>query len=377
MFLQNFFSSLSRKRQRATRNSDHAKWKRRVSRVSHSAEMDLAELLANAERFPERQVAEFEALDAIYPDELTIATDDESAPPTLACTIALEPLAVVAGDKLQHSHPAVVFGFPRHYPEGEPPRVRTVGLAADAVVGALIEGCLEESQGEEAVMLVVMALNEHIQQQNDSAVATHATHAAAASQREQAQQDAASQHASIFEAAQEHAAATDQAGRKVVGRRIIYSHHISSPAKQKDIRKTATAMQLGGLCKVGKPGVVVIEGPEEQCRLFCPALVDLGWVHQKEVGEEQCEGEPGQSLDSLRRLPVAFEMLGDAKMSELTQRCRDAGLGVLFFAALGIHDSNAGGAGGHGDDAAAEEGGGGSSGGGAKRKKEKGPRGQR
>jgi len=339
-------------------------------------EMDLAELLASAERFPERQVAEFEALDAIYPDELTITTDDESVPPTLACTIALEPLAVVAGDKLQHSHPAVVFGFPHSYPEGEPPRVRTVGLTADAVVGALIEGCLEESQGEEAVMLVVMALNEHIQQQNDGAAATHA---AAASQREhalQAQQDAALQQASIFEAAQEHAAATEQEGRQVVGRRIIYSHHISSPAKQKDIRKTATAMQLGGLCKVGKPGVVVIEGPEEQCRLFCPALVDLGWVHQKEVGEEQCEGEPGQSLDSLRRLPVAFEMLGDAKMSELTQRCRDAGLGDLFFEALGIHDSNAGGAGGHGD-AEAEEGGGGSNGGGAKRKKEKGPRGQR
>ena len=48
---------------------------------------------------------------------------------------------------------------------------------------------------------------------------------------------------------------------------------------------------------------------------------DLGRVHQKEVGEEQCEGEPGQSLGSLRRLPVAFEILGEAHGRVLIDKC--------------------------------------------------------
>jgi hypothetical protein len=62
---------------------------------------------------------------------------------------------------------------------------------------------------------------------------------------------------------------------------------------------------------------------------YCPMLVAAGWKYQQEVGEEQQEGEAGAgpNVDSLRKLPAKFEMLGmEAKMSELTQRCRDSSL---------------------------------------------------
>ena len=130
--------------------------------------------------------------------------------------------------------------------------------------------------------------------------------------------------------------------RPVLGRRVIYSHHINSMSKKKDIRRCALAMKLGGYAKVGKPGVIVIEGPEDACKQYCPTLVSLGWKYQQEVGAEQQEGPPGGTVDSMRKLPVGFEMLGEAKISELTVRCREAGLSELFFSSLNIHDSNAG-----------------------------------
>jgi hypothetical protein len=100
-----------------------------------------------------------------------------------------------------------------------------------------------DNEGEEVVMQIVMALNEHIQQENGITQAL----------LEQQQ------------AAKQSVAATT---RPVLGRRVIYSHHISSPAKQKDIRKFALALGLGGYAKVGKPGVIVIEGAEAQCTVI-------------------------------------------------------------------------------------------------------------
>ena len=187
--------------------------------------MQLADLLASGTPYPEQQLVEIEALEAIYQDDLTISTSaDEAAadgPHVLSCTIALDPLLFAAGEavELEQSQPMVVVVFPPLYPVGEPPRVSTMGLhdggtataavtasgdvtaTGDAlgvigektnkakrenVIGGLIAICLEENEGEETVMQLVMVLNDFIQQRN---VCITSAHAAAKSKRAQVLHD--------------------------------------------------------------------------------------------------------------------------------------------------------------------------------------------
>ena len=148
---------------------------------------------------------------------------------------------------------------------------------------------------------------------------------------------------SIFEAAQQEAAdaAAKATAVPVLGRRVINSPYIIKPAKIKDIKKCADELGLGGYAKVGKPGIIVIEGAEAGCQQYCSMLQDRGWKYQTVQGEQQQEATPGESLDDLRLLPSTFEVLGEDKLSELSQLCRDAGLADFFFTSLNIHDSAA------------------------------------
>lgn len=131
----------------------------------------------------------------------------------------------------------------------------------------------------------------------------------------------------------------------VIGRRIINSPYILKLAKIKDIKKCADELKLGGYAKVGKPGIIVIEGPEEGCQQYCSRLEDRGWKYQKVQGEQHEEGPTGGTVDELRRIPMGtggFEVLReDATVSDLGKLCREAGLADLFFASLNIHDSSA------------------------------------
>merc|ERR1711957_316534 len=112
----------------------------------------------------------------------------------------------------------------------------------------------------------------------------------------------------------------------IIGRRVINSPYIIKPAKIKDIKKCADELKLGGYAKVGKPGIIVIEGSEACCQRYVPMLKDLGWEYQTVQGEQQQEGAAGQSIESMRALPIVFKVLGEDTMSELSQLCRDAGL---------------------------------------------------
>jgi len=57
-------------------------------------------------------------------------------------------------------------------------------------------------------------------------------------------------------------ATTDRTSIQILGRRIIYSHHIISSTKRKDLRQLATHYKLGGYMKIGWPGIIIIEGHE-------------------------------------------------------------------------------------------------------------------
>uniref|UniRef100_H3GHE3 Major facilitator superfamily (MFS) profile domain-containing protein n=1 Tax=Phytophthora ramorum TaxID=164328 RepID=H3GHE3_PHYRM len=58
-------------------------------------------------------------------------------------------------------------------------------------------------------------------------------------------------------------AATDVVSPVVLGRRAIYFHHIIASNKRRVVKEWALELQLGGFSKIGWPGVVIVEGAED------------------------------------------------------------------------------------------------------------------
>lgn len=301
----------------------------------------------------ERQLEEIEVLEAIYPEELTVdaciiesarkilknysdGCSDSSAkqqqPPRVSFSMRLVRFASLeASGKLKHIHPSITVEFPQEYPEASPPLVtKTSGL--DAELMKIVQSCLEDHSGEEATMQLVMSINDQIQTLNESTVADYEC---LNEQKRQQQQDVAFNKKEA-----------DPDSKPVIGRRIINSPYILKPAKIKDIKKCADELRLGGYARVGKPGIIVIEGPEEGCKQYCPMLEDRGWKYQKVRGEETEEGPAGWTVDEMRAIhngAGGFEVLsGDTtSVSDLGNLCRGVGLADLFFGSLNIHDSSA------------------------------------
>ncbi|CAM9419995.1 unnamed protein product [Phaeothamnion confervicola] len=164
-----------------------------------------------------------------------------------------------------------------------------------------------------------------------------------------------------------------------LGRRLIYFHHIICPAKRAAIRGAAAALRLGGYCKIGWPGIIIIEGAEDDCRQFVAHLQRFRWKHMVVRGEETIqlplqppsgpnqrpqdrpEGIPGggsssngcngggssgrgggfggsdAAVDAARCLHHGFEEMGERDMAVLAERCRAAGCHDLFLTSMKVY----------------------------------------
>ncbi|CAI5720190.1 unnamed protein product [Peronospora destructor] len=105
----------------------------------------------------------------------------------------------------------------------------------------------------------------------------------------------------------------------VLGRRAIYFHHIIAFTKRRVVKEWALELQLGGCSKIGWPGVVIVEGVEDD-------------VQEYELGE----GNSGD-INSLRRLPRSFQEFPENGMSDLAAACRAVGLERLFLTTMKIY----------------------------------------
>ena len=116
---------------------------------------------------------------------------------------------------------------------------------------------------------------------------------------------------------------------------LIYTHHIVDPDKIHFVKKSASKLNLGGYMKIGKPGLLLVEGQKSDCE----ALLDTLLLNRKKLRESH-----GGKVDSAtfmaagnvvrnattnseRVLPKKLEQL-EAKdgMDKIKDACKISGL---------------------------------------------------
>ena len=122
----------------------------------------------------------------------------------------------------------------------------------------------------------------------------------------------------------------------VLGRRLIYSHHIISKHKRADLQDLAVEYHLTGFVKIGWPGLIIVEGLEEDCQAFYDKIRRWRWQHLVIRGEMQEEMEPESTVDECRRFPQGF--VEEEDMSVVAEACRKADLEALFKTSMKLYD---------------------------------------
>lgn len=89
----------------------------------------------------------------------------------------------------------------------------------------------------------------------------------------------------------------------------IYSHHIYSKVKRKDILDLAREFDLTGFCLPGKPGIICIEGLSRNTDDWWHKVRSWNWQKILCKKREEVEITPEQDLSKLRRFSL-FEELG-------------------------------------------------------------------
>lgn len=123
----------------------------------------------------------------------------------------------------------------------------------------------------------------------------------------------------------------------ILGRRLIYSHHIISKIKRANMKQLGAYYKLTGYVKIGWPGIIIIEGSEESCQDFYDDIKVWNWKYLVVRGEQQEKVGKGASLDSLRRFESFLEV---SDMSIVATHCRENDLEALFRTIMKVYDNS-------------------------------------
>ncbi|KAJ1613772.1 YSHH motif-containing protein [Cryptosporidium canis] len=129
------------------------------------------------------------------------------------------------------------------------------------------------------------------------------------------------------------------------GQRACYSHHIRNKIKRRLIVEWAKELSLGGYCKIGYPGIIIVEGPEECCLEYIRRLQRLRWKHFIVRGEiiqdisldQKSLLKLKEAINSLRVLPSTMIELPADGMKVLAKICEDLGIKDLFLTTMKIY----------------------------------------
>lgn len=133
----------------------------------------------------------------------------------------------------------------------------------------------------------------------------------------------------------------------VLSRNLMYSHHIIGPKKRADIQTLVAELKLTGYCKIGWPGLILVEGEEACCHAFYDQIRRWAWQYLVRRGEAREEHSfygstaaavDGDSwLDSKRKFRSFLEV---SDMSVVASHCRRVGLESLFMKSMKIYDNS-------------------------------------
>ncbi|OII75003.1 uncharacterized protein cubi_03113 [Cryptosporidium ubiquitum] len=128
------------------------------------------------------------------------------------------------------------------------------------------------------------------------------------------------------------------------GQRACYSHHIRSKIKRRLILEWAKELCLGGYCKIGYPGIIIVEGPEDCCLEYIRRLQRLRWKHFvvrgeiiKDIPVDQNFIVNSETINSMRTLPNTMTELPADSMKILARICEDLGIKDLFLTTMKIY----------------------------------------
>jgi hypothetical protein len=136
-----------------------------------------------------------------------------------------------------------------------------------------------------------------------------------------------------------HSQASSSSSTIILGRRLIYSHHIISKTKRQDMRNLASFYKLTGYVKIGWPGIVILEGRDDDCNAFYDDMRKWAWKYLVVRGEMQERVLGGgdnhsTSVDSKRLFPTFLET---DDMSIVANHCREVGLESLFRTSMKVY----------------------------------------
>lgn len=119
-----------------------------------------------------------------------------------------------------------------------------------------------------------------------------------------------------------------------IGFRIMWFHHIRNPLKRKSILNWSSELYLYGGTKIGYPGVVYIEGLEDNCCEMVRRLKTLRWkaIVVRYVDKRECENM--EDVDKKRIFPKTFSEYGNDEMNEVYKIFKEKGMENIFNEAV-------------------------------------------
>ena len=134
---------------------------------------------------------------------------------------------------------------------------------------------------------------------------------------------------------------SDSSTNKCFCRMWLYMHHIYSKTKRRNILAYASDLDLTGFCLPGKPGVVCIEGTDQNVREFYSVLRRWNWksitCRKREVNES-CDVPACRKIVGFREL--VLDMHGHRSnhmdMGQFLAYLKEHGLEYMFKELFGV-----------------------------------------
>ncbi|XP_044255132.1 RWD domain-containing protein 2A [Tribolium madens] len=102
----------------------------------------------------------------------------------------------------------------------------------------------------------------------------------------------------------------------------IYSHHIYSKSKRREILDLANTLNITGFCMPGKPGIICVEGTKSDCTEWWQTIKAMNWKRIFCKISEECK-DSGESF-------LKFRTFEERVFQNCNVKCNHMNMGELF-----------------------------------------------